>query len=111
MWSRTEVGGGSQDEPGRKTRYEKIGNGPPQNTESGRAQAEDNLKVSNFPIPVRPPIKVSPEPKKEKFILRMDKTFCSIIGLGHIQEENLEEDFINDKLSLERNVNVRECAE
>ena len=41
----------------------------------------------------------------------MDKTYCSIIGLGDIQEENLEEDFINDKIDLERNVNIRECAE
>ena len=44
----------------------RLANGSRENKESGRAQAEDNLKVSNFPIPVCPPRKVTPEPKKNQ---------------------------------------------
>ena len=58
---------------------------PPLNTEI----AEDSLKISNFPIPVRPPRKKTLEPKtKTNFILEMDTTYHSILRLGDILEEN-----------------------
>ena len=51
--------------------------------------AEDSLKIRNFPIPIRPPRKITLEPKtKTKFILEMDKTYHSILRMGDILEEN-----------------------
>ena len=75
MWSRIEVGGGYQDEQGRRTRYKKIGKWA-----ARKYRVADNLKG-------RPPRKITLEPKnKIEFLFRMDKTYYSILGLGDIQD-------------------------